>query len=156
MHCTYLAIVVRIKPLSWSILFTVNIVDQAFRGNDLLHELRECLTLEGSPFGYISYDTCVKIHFHFISGLNALACFWAFNDRESNVDGIAVKDAGEGFCYDAADAGCFDRNRGMLSGGAASEVFLGYDDITLFHFFDKACVDVFHAVGSEFRGVGGV
>ena len=44
----------------------------------------------------------------------------------------------------------------MLSGGAAAEVLLRYDNVTFFHIFDKILINILHAVGSQFCGIGGI
>ena len=80
----------------------------------------------------------IEIYLDFIAVLNLPGCLGTLNDGQSDVNGIAVEDSGEGLCDDTADTCSLDGDGGMLSGGAAAEVFLRYDDVTLFTFLIKS------------------
>ena len=97
-------------------LLIVNIIDQAFRSDDLLHKLRKRLSLEAGSPGYIGDNAGVKVNFHFIPCLNASGGLRAFDDGQSDIDGVPVKNPGKSLCDDTADPGCFDGNGGVLSG----------------------------------------
>ena len=77
------------------LLLTINIVDQTFSLDDLLHEFRERLAFEAGSFCLVGNDPAVEIHFHLISCLNVLCRLRTFNDRQTNIDGVSVKNAGK-------------------------------------------------------------
>ena len=132
----------------------VDIVDQSLCGNDLLHELGECLSLEALAGGEIFDHAGIEVYLDFIAIVDLAGCLWTLNDGQPDIDGIAVEDSGKGLGDDAADACRLDGDGGMLSGGAAAEVFLRYDNVTFFHIFDKVLVNILHAVSRQFCWVG--
>ena len=94
----------------------VDIVDQSLCGNDLLHELGERLSLEAFACGKILDHSGIEIYLDFIAVLNLPGCLGTLNDGQSDVNGIAVEDSGEGLCDDTADTCSLDGDGGMLSG----------------------------------------
>lgn len=116
----------------------VDIVDQSLCGNDLLHELGECLSLEALAGGEIFDHAGIEVYLDFIAIVDLAGCLWTLNDGQPDIDGIAVEDSGKGLGDDAADACRLDGDGGMLSGGAAAEVFLRYDNVTFFTFLIKS------------------
>lgn len=116
----------------------VDIVDQSLCGNDLLHELGECLSLEVLAGGEIFDHAGIEVDLDFIAIVDLAGCLWTLNDGQPDIDGIAVEDSCESLSDDAADACRLDGDGGMLSGGAAAEVFLRYDNVTFFTFLIKS------------------
>ena len=55
------------------LLFIVNVIDQSFRGDDLLHKLRKRLALELCASGAVVDHTAVKVHLHLVTRLYAFA-----------------------------------------------------------------------------------
>lgn len=94
----------------------VDIVDQSLCGNDLLHELGECLSLEALAGGEIFDHSGIEVYLDFIAIVDLAGCLWTLNDGQPDIDGIAVEDSGKGLGDDAADACRLDGDGGMLSG----------------------------------------
>ena len=59
----------------------------------------------------------------------------AFDDRQSDIDRITVKNPSKGLCNNTADASRLDSNRRMLSGRTTAEILLCHDQISRLHFF---------------------
>ena len=119
-------------------------------------EFRERLRLELGILRQIADDACIKVHFHLIAFLDGIGRFRTFQNREADVDGVAIEDPGKGTGDDAADAGGFQGQRGMLSGGAAAEVAAGYHNVTRLKTVYKGRVDVYHGVAGQFLRIEGV
>ena len=75
---------------------TVDIVDQSLCGDNLLHELGNACPLEAFACGKILDYSGIEIYLDFIAVLNLPGCLWTLNDGQSDVNGIAVEDSGEG------------------------------------------------------------
>ena len=73
----------------------------------------------------------------------------ALQDRQADVDGVAVEDPGKGGGDDAGDAARLDGERRVLPGRAAAEVLVGHHDVARLHLVDEVRVDVLHAVGGQ-------
>ena len=86
----------------------VDIVDQSLCGNDLLHELGECLSLEALAGGEIFDQAGIEVYLDFIAIVDLAGCLWTLNDGQPDIDGIAVEDSGEGLCDDTADTCSLD------------------------------------------------
>lgn len=86
----------------------VDIIHKASGGNDLLHERRERLPLIGLVLRPVVDDPAVKIHLHLVAVPDGRSGFRTLNDGKADIDGIAVKDPGEGLGNDTADAGALD------------------------------------------------
>ena len=114
-------------------LLVVNVVNQAFILNDLLHEWRKCLPLIPGILCLIVDDTTVKIDLYFITVLDTFCCFRALNDRKSDIDRVTIENSCKCICDNTAYTGCFNRDRCMLSGGTTAKVL----------FFDVFFVSVF-------------
>jgi len=99
-----------------NLFLTVDVVDQSLCGDNLLHELGERLSLEAFACGKILDHSGIEIYLDFIAVLNLPGCLGTLNDGQSDVNGIAVKDSGEGLCDDTADTCSLDGDGGMLSG----------------------------------------
>ena len=74
----------------------VDIVDQSLCGNDLLHELGECLSLEALAGGEIFDHAGIEVDLDFIAIADLAGCLWTLNDGQPDIDGIAVEDSGKG------------------------------------------------------------
>ena len=103
-------------PYGASILQTIH---QAALGDDVLDERREGRGLEGLARGFVGNDAGVKIDADRIALVDCFAGCGTFENRQADVDGVAVEDAGKAFGDNAADTGRLDGNGGMLAGGAA-------------------------------------
>ena len=66
------------------------------------------ILVAGKNFG------CGHIHFQFIARLNFRSSLGTGNDRQTDIDGIAIKNAGKTFGNYAADTGHFDGNEVYL------------------------------------------
>ena len=99
-----------------NLFLTVDVVDQSLCGDNLLHELGERLSLEAFACGKILDHSSIEIYLDFIAVLNLPGCLGTLNDGQSDVNGIAVEDSGEGLCDDTADTCSLDGDGGMLSG----------------------------------------
>ena len=86
-----------------NLFLTVDVVDQSLCGDNLLHELGERLSLEAFACGKILDHSGIEIYLDFIAVLNLPGCLGTLNDGQSDVNGIAVEDSGEGLCDDTAD-----------------------------------------------------
>ena len=80
------------------LILAIYIVDEALTLDDLLHERRECLTLELCSSSSVIDHTTVEINLHIIACLDSLSRFRALDDRKSDVDGIPIKYSGKCLC----------------------------------------------------------
>ena len=101
-------------------------------------------------------QAAVEVDLHLVAVLDGFGGLGAFDDRKADVDGVPVKDAGEGLCDHTAYAGAFDGERRMLSRRTAAEVFLADDDVALLYLMDEFLVDVLHAVLCQLFALGRV
>ena len=69
---------------------------------------------------------------------DGLSSLRAFDDRQADVDSVAVKNSCKSLRYDTADPRALDYERRMLSGGAAAKILIRYDNIAFFTFFTKS------------------
>lgn len=138
------------------LLFLVNVIYQSFTVDNLLHKGRECLPLIRSALRLIGDDSGVKIHLHLIPRFNPARRLRTFNDRQSDIDGIPVKNTGKRLCDDAADSRRLDGKGCMLSGGTTAKILVGNNDIPFFYILYKILIDVFHTMGRKFLWVGGI
>ena len=76
------------------ILLFVNIIDQSASLYQLLHKVRECLPLEAGALCAVVDHTTVEINLYLIASFDSLGCFRAFDDWHSDIDCIAVENAG--------------------------------------------------------------
>ena len=58
----------------------------------------------------------VKVDLDLIASLDRITGLLTFEDRQTDVDRVAIEDTGKGFGDDAADAAFLDGNRRMLTG----------------------------------------
>ena len=72
--------------------------------DDAVDERREGGGLEGLPRGLVRDDAGGKVHRHLIPRRDAVHRRRALQDGESDVDGVAVEDAGKALGDDALDA----------------------------------------------------
>ena len=136
------------------LLFLVDIIDKTFAVNNLLHKWWKCLSLEFLSGCHICDDSGIKIYFHLIPCLYFLCGLWALNDRQTDIDGIPVKDSGKCLSNDTADTGCLDGNRCMFTGRTTSKVFIGYNNISHMYIFYEIFIDIFHTVCGKFFRIG--
>ena len=69
----------------------VDVVDEAFCLDDLLHKLWECLTLILGSLCLVIDHTAVKIDLNGVPCFNFFGCSRALNDRKTDIDRIAIK-----------------------------------------------------------------
>ena len=96
-------------------ILIVNVIDKTAGGNELLHELRKCLSLVLLNLGHISYDTAVKINLNLITILNIPAGLSTLDDWQTYIDCIAVENAGKALGNDHRDARGQDGHGGVLT-----------------------------------------
>ena len=131
---------------------------------DALHMIVEgdeagCFAKEGGiaiPGRFIGDGAGRKINRYLVAVCNLRRRFGAFQNREADVDGVAVENAREARRNDAGDAARADGNRRMFAGGTAAEVRAADDDVPRLHLLRKGCVNVLHAVLRKLIGRGGV
>ena len=58
----------------------------------------------------------VKVDLDLIASLDRITGLLTFEDRQTDVDRVAIEDTGKGFGDDAADAAFLDGDRRMLTG----------------------------------------
>ena len=131
-------------------------VDEPARVDDALDEGREGLRLKFLARRLVADDAEGKIAGDRVAFLDRFDGFGAFEDREPDVDGIAVEDAREGVGDDEGDAARLDGDGRVLARRAAAEVVFGDDDVALLHLVHEVLVDVLHAVEGELFGGRGV
>ena len=93
-------------PVDNALVLSINIGNKAFCFDDLLHKLRERLSFKLGSFCAIIDHAAVKIHFYVIAVLDAFGCFRTLDDRQSDVDRIAVENTCKGLCDDTAYTCC--------------------------------------------------
>ena len=64
----------------------------------------------------------IEVDFHLILIINALTCLHTFQDRQTDVDRIAVKDTRKAFCDHTGDTACLNGNRCMFTAASATEI----------------------------------
>ena len=138
------------------ILILVNVIDQSACSDNLLHEGRKRLSFELPVLRLVGDDTGIEIDFDLITRLNCFCRLRAFDNRQSDIDRITVKNPGKGLCNNTADASRLDRNRRMLSGRTAAEVFIRNNDIAGLYVFDEILVNILHAVLCKLCRIGGI
>ena len=131
-------------------------VDQTALLNDVLDELGEGLRLIGLACGLVGDNARIEVDGNGVAVLDFLCRLVALEDRETDVDRVAVEDAREGGGDDAGNAARLDRDGRVLTRGAAAEVFLGDHDVALLHLVDELRVDILHAVCRKLLMGGGV
>ena len=138
------------------ILILVNVIDQSACSDNLLHEGRKRLSFELPVLRLVGDDTGIEIDFDLITRLNCFCRLRAFDDRQSDIDRITVKNPGKGLCNNTADASRLDSNRRVLSGRTAAEVFIRNNDIAGLYVFDEILVNILHAVLCKLCRIGGI
>ena len=83
--------------------------------NDILNKRRERLGFEGFACGHIGNHTAVKIHADFVAVLNRLARLGAFENRQSDIQCVAVKNARKILGNHAGNARRFNGNRRVFA-----------------------------------------
>ena len=73
------------------ILILVNVIDQSACSDNLLHEGRKRLSFELPVLRLVGDDTGIEIDFDLITRLNCFCRLRAFDDRQSDIDRITVK-----------------------------------------------------------------
>ena len=134
-------------------LLIIDVIYKTALIDQLLHEGREGLALIGLTGGLISNDTGLKINLYQIAFFDLFGCFLTFDDGKSDIDGIPIEDAGEGFSDDATNACGLDCDRSMLSGGSATEVLTGNNQISCLVLLGEVSINVFHAMFCKFSGI---
>ena len=92
--------------------------------NNLLDKGRESRRVVCFPGRFIGDGAGGKINRYLVAVCNLRRRFGAFQNREADVDGVAVEDTGKALGNHAVNAGGLDGNGGMLAGRTAAEVYL--------------------------------
>ena len=83
--------------------------------DDVLNELRERLCLIGLAGGDIGNQAGVEVHADLIPCTDLLSGLLAFQNGQTDVDGVSVKNSGEALGDDAAGAAGLDDQRSSSS-----------------------------------------
>ena len=124
-------------------------LDQTAVCDNGLDEFRERCYMEFLAVGDITDDTVVQICFHRVALADGIHSLRALHDGQTDVDAVAVEDAGKALGNDHRDAGGLDAQRCVLTGGAAAEVGPGHDDVAGLDGGSEIRVDVLHCVGGQ-------
>jgi hypothetical protein len=106
--------------------------------------------------GQIRDRAIIKVNFQLVAIIHSQAGFGALHDRQTHVDGIPVKDAGEARRDDATDAAGLERDRRVFARRTAAEIRSGDDDVAGADEIDKILVDILHAVERQLGRIGRV
>ena len=117
--------------------------------NNLLDKGRESRRVVCFPGRFIGDGAGRKINRYLVAVCNLRRRFGAFQNREADVDGVAVENAREARRNDAGDAARADGNRRMFAGGAAAEVRTADDDVPRLPLLRKGCVNVLQCFASS-------
>ena len=90
-----------------------------------------------------------KSDFYLVACINAVRRCLALEDRQTDVDGVAVEDTRERGRDNAGNAVLTENKRCVLTGGAAAEVAGRDNDVARVHILDEIRVDVLHCVGGQ-------
>jgi hypothetical protein len=82
---------------------------------DIYKEFGERLSLVALAFGEVCDSAALKVDLHLVARFDLLACLAALDDRQTDIDGIAVEDTRKGRRDNAGDAACLDSDRRVLS-----------------------------------------
>ena len=126
-----------------------NCVNQPALLDDILDKLRKRLGLIGFPCRLVGDNACVKIDVYGIPVLNFPRGLVAFEYRQADVDGVAVKNAGKGGSDNTGNTRRLDGNRRVLPGGTAAKILLGDHNVAGAYLIYKSLVNILHAVGSK-------
>ena len=124
--------------------------DKSARRNQFLHKLWKSLSLIFRTFGQIIDFSAVEINFHFIAGFNRLCCLRTFNNRQSDIDSIAVENTCKCFRDNAAYARRLQAEGCVLSGRAAAEILIGDNHVTRLHFLCEVRINIYHCMACQF------
>ena len=102
---------------------------------------REGLGLIGSAGGEIFNQAGIEIHLDLIAVPNIPGGLVAFQNRQADVDGVAIENPGKGGGDDAGDAAGFDGDGSVFPGRAAAEILVRDHDVAGADFMDKILVD---------------
>ena len=82
----------------------------------ILDERRERRRLIAFVPGEVMDHAAVKVDLDLIASLDRITGLLTFEDRQTDVDRVAIEDTGKGLGDDAADAAFLDGDRRMLTG----------------------------------------
>ena len=109
--------------------------------------------MEHLAVGLIGNDTGVKVHAHGVARIDGIHGLRALHDGQTDVDAVAVEDAGKALGDHDRDAGGLDAQRCVLTGGAAAEVPAAHHDVAVLDVVDEVLVNVLHAVAGQLSGI---
>ena len=112
-------------------------VEQTALLNDVLNKGREGLRLVGPAGGDIGNHAGIKVHVHLVACLNVPGRFVAFQNCQTDVDGVAVENAGKGGGDHAGDTRGLDGDGRVFSGRAAAKVLFRYHDVPWLYLIHK-------------------
>ena len=110
---------------------------------------RECSCLPALALGNVGDHAGVEVYFYLVACINAVRRCLALEDRQTDVDGVAVEDTRERGRDNAGNAVLTENKRCVLTGGAAAEVAGRDNDVARVHILDEIRVDVLHCVGGQ-------
>ena len=97
-------------------------LEQAARLDDVLDKRRECSCLPALALGNVGDHAGVEVYLYLVACVDAVRRCLALEDRQTDVDGIAVEDTRERGRDNAGNAVLAENERCVLTGGAAAEV----------------------------------
>ena len=97
----------------------------------------------------------IAVHDDHVTIGNLVPQIGRFENRQSHIECISVKDAGKTLGDDAGDPGRLDGDRGVFAGRAAPKILAGDDDVAPLDLADELAIGILHAVAVENIGVRG-
>jgi hypothetical protein len=131
----------------------LELIEQAAGAHDLEQERRHRRTAQGLATRGETQRAARKIDFDRGARRDAVDRV-AFERRQAQVDGVAVKEAGEGARQHRGNAEVLQRLRRLLARGTAAEVASGDDDVAVAHLAGERRVDRFEAMARQFVDAG--
>lgn len=120
--------------------------------NDRANKFRERSGMISFPARQIPDGAARQIRFQDITCLDLIR-FVQFDDRQTDIDGIPVKNTREGLRDDERHATALDRYRRVLPRRTAPKIIAGHNDIAGLHFFWEIMVQNLHAMRPQLFGI---
>jgi hypothetical protein len=124
---------------------------QTAGSDDILNKRRERLRLIALAGGDIGNHAGIKIHLDLVAVFDVLGGLFTFENSKTDVEGVAVKNSGEGGGNHAGNARSLNGDRRVLTGRTAAEILASHHNFAGLYLPDKIGVYVLHAVSRQLR-----
>ena len=114
-----------------------------------LHNIgRQGLALVLLPDGQVTNGAGNRLYLKLVTFIDLIRLI-ADHYRQTDIDAVAVENAGVELGNDNGDAAALQGDGGGLAAGTGAEVLSGYDAVTRLHLLGKIGVGALHGVGRD-------